>query len=68
MWHEYIAYVIIAGAFSYTAYRVFKVLGNPEDSGACATCTEACKLKGMKRPTQRNKKKNCVHKGEKHNK
>lgn len=64
MWHEYIAYLIIAGAFAYTAYRLYKILSHPEDSGACATCTENCKLRGLKSPGRRAKKKNCKNKGE----
>lgn len=64
MWHEYIAYLIMAGAFLYTAYRIYKALSSPEDSGTCATCTEACKLRGLKSPGRKEKKKNCKNKAE----
>lgn len=64
MWHEYIAYLIIAGAFLYTAYRIWQSLRKPTDSGACATCNEDCKLRGLKRPGKEEKKKNCKNSGE----
>lgn len=68
MWHEYTAYIIIAGAFLYTAYRIYRALNNPAGSGTCATCTEACKLKGIIRPNRKEKEKNCTNKNEKRNK
>lgn len=65
MWHEFLAYIIIGGAFAYVAYRIIQSLRNPGASGTCSTCTEDCKLRGLKQPRRREKKKICKNKQEK---
>ena len=65
MWHEYAAYLIIAAAFVWTAWRFFRIIRHPEEASACSHCTADCKLRGMKRPTKEEKRRNCTKKPEK---
>lgn len=64
MWHEYIAYFIIVVAFCWVGRRVYRFIRHPEDSSACASCTADCKLRGLKRPTRKEKQRNCTKKEE----
>ena len=60
MWHEYIAYFIIAAAFCWAVRRIYRFIRDPEDTSACASCTADCKLRGLKRPTRKEKQRNCT--------
>ena len=64
MWHDYVAYSIIAVAFCWTGWRIYRTIRNLDDASACANCTADCKLKGLKRPTKKEKQRNCVRKKE----
>lgn len=64
MWHEYIAYLIIAAAVLWIARRMYRLLAHPEDS-ACMDCTADCKLRGLKRPTKKEKQRICAKREEK---
>ena len=65
MWHDYLAYLIIAAAVFYLVRQGYLVLRHPEKHSSCASCTADCKLKGMKRPSQAEKRQNCTKKVEK---
>ena len=64
MWHEYIAYFIIVVAFCWAGRRIYRAIRHPEDASACASCTADCKLRGLKRPTRKEKQRNCTKKEE----
>ncbi len=64
MWHDYLAYFIIALAFCYVIRQGYLIMRRPEKYSSCASCTADCKLRGMKRPSQSAKKQNCTKKEE----
>ena len=64
MWHDYLAYLIIAAAVFYLVRQSYLVLRHPEKHSSCASCTADCKLKGMKRTSQSEKRQNCTKKVE----
>lgn len=48
MWHEYLAYLIIAAAFLWMAAHALRKWLRPEPP-SCADCTADCKLRDLKR-------------------
>ena len=64
MWQEYLAYLIIAAAFFWAGRSIFLALRNAKDASACANCTADCKLRELKRLSQKEKRRNCTQKKE----